>query len=479
MQFRVLIAFAVVSCAFSARVQAQDDGGHTSDAGVNPDGDAPTVEADLDAKAGSSSRAEVPEPEPSPVASPAGQSQGPSAAHAQAADPQDGDATDGQPHAPPEGNSYRFAGIAQARYVYQNSSGGPWQGSFEPPFVRAGIVGRAGRLVGYEVSAAVRDGEPELFTAYAEIAPFRFLSLRAGQVRVPFTRQSMTPEEFLTFPDRSLATREFAYLRDIGVSARAHGFQNRLELILGAYNGNGPNRSNDNLDPMLLVRVAGVPLGQPWSPAAGDPGKTRNLSLMLGGTVTVDYVPVTASYGYLSGSAVPVRPLTDRDRDQDGRLDDVRVIQLAGDLALRFRGLAVDCEVYQRRENWKTLPSQPGGDPLLVQNQFRGWFAQLSYFILANRLQLAARASVSRISPLTVGGQTRLGTTCTFPDGTASTCHLPYADVRSELAALIAIHVSGLRIAGSFARYRWSSDGATQPPSAIENQLTILTQWIL
>jgi hypothetical protein len=88
--------------------------------------------------------------------------------------------------------------VAQARYVYQNASGGPWQGSFEPPFVRAGIVGRVGRIVGYEVSAAVSNGNPELFTAYAEIAPFRFLSLRAGQMRVPFSRQSMTPEELLT-----------------------------------------------------------------------------------------------------------------------------------------------------------------------------------------------------------------------------------------------------------------------------------------
>ena len=255
--------------------------------------------------------------------------------------------------------------------------------------------------------------------------------------------------------------------------------KDRLELILGAFNGSGPNRGNENLDPMLLLRVTGVPMGQPWAPAEGDLGKTRNLSLMLGGTATIDYIPAPSSYGYLSGSAVPVRPLTDRDRDQDGRLDDIRVIHVAADLALRFRGLALECEVYQRRENWEKLPHQPGGDPLLMQNRFRGWFAQLSYTILANRLQVAARASVARVSPLTVGGSVRPENTCTFPDGTASTCHLPYADVRSELAALIAVHLSGLRISGSFARYRWSSDGATQPPSAIENQLTILTQWIL
>jgi hypothetical protein len=481
MQFRAVIALVVVACASPARAQEQDDSLDSQDAGLKPDGEIPTVGTQVDAKIGSSVEAEVSDPGSTPVGpeAPGGQDQGQVVAKPQEANPQDASRIDTQADAPPAAPPYRLEGVVQARYVYQNASGGSWQGSFEPPFVRAGLVGRVGGLVRYEVSAAVSNGEPELFTAYAEIAPFRFLSLRAGQMRVPFTRQSMTPEEFLSFPDRSLATREFAYLRDIGVSARAHGFQDRLELILGAYNGSGPNRSNDNLDPMLLVRVAGVTMGQPWTPAQGDPGKTRNLSLMLGGTATIDYVPATASYGYLSGSAVPVRPLTDRDRDQDGRLDDVRVIQLAGDLALRFRGLAFECELYQRRENWKTLPSQPGGDPLLVQNQFRGWFAQLSYYILDNRLQVATRASVSRISPLTVGGRVRPEATCTLPDGTASPCHLPYADVRSELAALVALHVSGLRIVGSFARYRWSSDGSTQPPSAIENQLTILTQWIL
>jgi hypothetical protein len=261
--------------------------------------------------------------------------------------------------------------VVQARYVYQNASGGTWQGSFEPPFARVGLVGHLGRIAGYQVSAAVSNGSPELFTAFAEITPFRFLSLRAGQMRVPFSRESMTTEEFLTFPERPLATRELAYLRDIGVSARAHGFQDRLELLLGAYNGSGPNRGNDNLDPMLLVRVAAVPLGQPWQPAEGDPGKTRELSLAVGGTATIDYVPAPTAYGYLSGSAVSARPITNRDTNHDGQVDDVRVVQLAADIALRFRGLAFESELYQRRENWKALHSQPGADPLQAQTQFR------------------------------------------------------------------------------------------------------------
>ncbi len=481
MQFGAAIALGAVVCAFHARAQAQENSGCSPDAGLRSDDAAVTAQAALDSESGSRLESENPEPDLSPAipVSPGGQAEDQSVAAEHIPNQPSDSRIDGRRNSLSEADSYRLEGVAQARYVYQNASGGPWQGSFEPPFVRAGLVGRVGSVVDYQVSGAVSNGSPELFTAYAEIAPLRFLSIRAGQMRVPFSRESMTPEESLTFPERSLATKEFSYLRDIGVSARVHGLEERLELILGAYNGSGPNRGNDNLDPMLLVRVAGVPLGQSWGPDEGDLGRSRELSLSLGGSATVDYVPAPTAYGYLSGNAVPVRPLGDRDIDRDGRVDDVRIVQLAGDVALRFRGLAFDCELFQRRENWKALAFQPKSEPLQIQNQFRGWFAQLSYYVLDNRLQIAARASVARISPLTVGGRIRSEAVCSYPDGTASTCRLPYADARSELVAQIALHLSGLRIAGAFARSRWSSDSAIQPPSAIENQLTILTQWIL
>ena len=318
-----------------------------------------------------------------------------------------------------------------------------------------------------------------MFTAFVEYTPFRFLSLGAGQMRVPFSRAAMTPEELLTFPERALATQEFAYLRDIGVSARAHSPGNRLELIAAAFNGAGPNQANDNLDPMLLFRLAGVPIGQAWQPAEGDPQKSKHLGLMLGGTMTMDYVPAPTAYGYVSGSAVPPRPITNRDLDKDGHIDDVRVLQLAADIALRYRGLAFEAEAYQRKENWKQIPNQPGVAPLVVQNSFRAWFGQLSYFILPSRLQVAARASVTRVSPLTLGGRTRSETSCTFPDASTAACRLPYADVRSEIAGLVAYHIAGLRFSGTFSRYRWSSDGATTPPAGTETQVTLQAQWTM
>jgi hypothetical protein len=371
-----------------------------------------------------------------------------------------------------------LSGMAQFRHHSMVDGQGNLQESgFALARSRVDLGGSLGQDFAYQISAAADNGRPGLFTAFVEYTPLRFLSLRAGQMRVPFSRAAVTPEELLIFPERAVATQEFAYLRDLGVSARAHSPGNRLEFIAAAFDGNGPNQANDNLDPMLLFRLAGAPIGRAWQPAEGDPQKSQHLGLMLGGTMTMDYVPAPTAYGYLSGSAVPPRPITNRDLDQDGHIDDVRVLQLAADLALRFRGLAFECELYQRKENWKQIPNQPGVAPLVVQNSFRAWFGQLSYFILPSRLQVAARASVTRVSPLTLGGRTRPETTCAFPDASTAPCRLPYADVRSELAGLVAYHIAGLRLSGTFARFRWSSDGSTQPPAAIENQFTLQTQW--
>lgn len=408
-------------------------------------------------------------PAPSPVAEPTEKSAQPPAPSQPA------------PAAEPAGvPGLALSAFVQARYTATvDSQNNLAESTFSVPRARVGIAGQLAARTKYELSADMGSGGVELFTGFAEITVHRNVSIAVGQMRVPFSRSTLTPEERLTFPERSLATGEFAYLRDIGVTARAHILADRLEFILAAFNGAGPNRGNDNLDPLLLFRVAGAPLGQAWQPAEGDPRKTRHLGLMLGGTVTMDYVPAPNAYGYLSGSAAPARPITDRDTDHDGRVDDVRVVELAGDLALRFRGFALECELYQRRENWKQIPYQPGTVPLPVQNRFRAWFGQVSYFILPERLQVAARASVARVSPLSVGGRVRPEATCTFPDASTAACHLPYADVRSELAGLVAFHYSGLRFSGSFARYRWSSDGATQPPAATENQFTLQTQWAL
>jgi hypothetical protein len=351
--------------------------------------------------------------------------------------------------------------------------------TFSVPRARVGIVGRLGGQTKYELSADFGAGQAELFTAVAEFSLHRHLSITVGQMRVPFSRSTLTPEERLAFPERSMATGEFAYLRDIGIAATVNGLNDRLAATVGIFNGAGPNRLNDNRDPMFLVRVQGVPLGTPWLPEEGDPSRTEKLGITVGLTGTMDLVPVPDIYGYTSGSAVPPRSITNPDTDGNGRRDDVRVVQVSGDLAARFRRIALEAEFYERRENWGQIPQLGASAPLIVQNRFRGGFGQLSYFIWRDRLQIAARASSARLSPLTLGGRVRPDVPCGLPAPAPSTCRLPYADVRSEISGLVAYRLAGVRLSVSLARYHWASDVVAQPPAATETQLILQTQWIL
>ena len=43
-------------------------------------------------------------------------------------------------------------------------------------------------------------------------------TVRAGQMRVPFSRSWLTPEQLLLFPNRSIATEQFRYGYDIGAA---------------------------------------------------------------------------------------------------------------------------------------------------------------------------------------------------------------------------------------------------------------------
>ena len=369
--------------------------------------------------------------------------------------------------------------FVQARYSATiDSQDNLAESTFSVSRARVGIAGQLAARTKYELSADIGSGRAEMFTAFAEFAVHRNLSITVGQMRVPFSRSALTPEERLLFPERSLATDEFAYLRDIGIAGTVTGLDDRLTATLGIFNGAGPNRLNDNRDPMLLLRVQGVPLGQPWRPEEGDPGKNQAIGMTIGVTGTMDLVPVPDAYGYTSGSAVSPQAITNPDTHKNGRRDDVRVVQLSGDVALRFRGIALEAELYERWENWGQIPQLGAAVPLMVQNRFRGGFAQLSYFVLRDRLEVAARLSSTRLSPLTVGGRLRPEVPCgTAPAPTS--CRLPYADVRSEISGLVAYRLAGVRLSVSLARYHWTSDVVTQPPAATENQLIFQTQWTL
>jgi hypothetical protein len=317
---------------------------------------------------------------------------------------------------------------------------------------------------------------------YAEGRPSRSIAIRVGQMRVPFSASWLVPDQALIFPERSVATDAFRYDYDLGLLLilRPRRLDGRLVVMAGAFNGAGKNvAANDNVDPALLLRVAGTPLGLPPDAGEADLAVTTPPSLTIGGSAILDYVPVPDAYGYVSGFPLSPRPITVRDADMNRRPDGVRVVQLEVDVDVRWRGFAAQGEAYLRNETWfETGEVQPVGSRFTPKRRFRGGYGQISYRLPWLPLVPSARWAVAEVSPLLLDGRRLPPQTCVAPDGAAFSCALPYSDRRAELSLAVAYLPRGLHLAFTtiYSRLVWSSTLGDPLPSARDQRATMQAQ---
>jgi hypothetical protein len=332
---------------------------------------------------------------------------------------------------------------------------------------------------GYRAELELAQGSLAPLDIYAELKPAPRWSIRAGQVRVPFSRNWMISEERLAFAERSVATEEFRYDYDVGVLASASFINDRLLASFGVLNGAGRNvPANDNVDPLFVARVMGT-VGAHAPVEEGDLPGTRPPSGTFGVAATLDYVPEPSAYGFSSGTPVMAVPIVAHDTNGNGRPDGVRVFQLEGDLAFRWRGFSFDGEAYFRHESWAQIGSdQPAASQFAPKQRFGGGFAQATYFILPARLQAGARVALSEISPLTVDGRARPATSCTGLDGLSFACALPLTDERSELTFVAVGHWfgHGVQVVGMYSALRWRTQRADLLPWSREQRFLAQTQ---
>jgi hypothetical protein len=98
--------------------------------------------------------------------------------------------------------------------------------------------------------------------------------LRMGQQTVPFDLQRERNMAAGHFGERALAARRFELSggRDVGAVAYLRGAEGRLQLSAGAFNGQGPNRTDPGRTPLVAGRVV-ASLGGP--PARGESDLAR------------------------------------------------------------------------------------------------------------------------------------------------------------------------------------------------------------
>jgi hypothetical protein len=222
--------------------------------------------------------------------------------------------------------------------------------------------------------------------------------LEAGLLKVPFARTFLVDARALSFPERSVATDEFRYDRDLGVTATWQPQSPLLQATVGVFNGTPSEveTTPPNVDPLLVLRLGSTPLGAPSADVEeGDFEDTHKPSLTIGLGLTFENAPVPGT--------------SEVDLDRDGAHDNVRVVQASADVAFRWRRLGVEAEGYARMEAWGGVPTKMPKvvEGFLLRDTYWGGVVQASYFVLPQRFQLGARASYSQLSPLVLAGKTR------------------------------------------------------------------------
>jgi hypothetical protein len=210
------------------------------------------------------------------------------------------------------------------------------------------------------------------------------VAVRAGRMKVPFGLQAPTWNGVLEFVDVAQPTATFSLDRDVGLAVVGRPLAGRLQYQLAIFDGRRTpcpvkptaTLACDAIDPAFAARVVAAPFG-PLPDFEGDgEGHARPLvSIGVSGAYGLVPTDVRARTGNDGASL---------DLDGDNRVDNVSVWQAAAELRAIFRGAALQAEWFGRREH-------PGAG--VLDRSFWGAYAQGSYFVIARRLQLAARVS--------------------------------------------------------------------------------------
>jgi phosphate-selective porin OprO and OprP len=160
-----------------------------------------------------------------------------------------------------------IGGFVQGRFTEAPGS----TNSFEIRRARLIFDGRLTDSIGYQVQL---DGvKPQLLDAKVDFTLFHPLRITVGQFKIPFSTESYTSDNLLSFIERSTVVNSFSPGRDNGSNGRDIGIQlsgkmlrfhgtDRVEYFAGVFNGAGINIKDDNHYKDVAARLALRPLKQ-------------------------------------------------------------------------------------------------------------------------------------------------------------------------------------------------------------------------
>lgn len=260
---------------------------------------------------------------------------------------------------------FRLRTFLQPRYQWTDPRGGDGEetSSFYLRRVRVSAQGEVPHFdARCELQIELHDrGDAEepastsLLDAFVELPLADQVTLRLGQFSTRLARQFVNSARMLQLPDRSVATNFFSLERQAGAHLAVK--VGRTELSAGIFNGESPgegrNRGGEDTHHTGIVTVRRHLIGEMNPFIEGDIPWSESLAVNVGS-------------GYAASGI-------------EGALDDYTDHSVSADLNLKYRGLSLHGEWFSRWYGSETADTA------------HGYYVQAGYFIVPNRLEIAAR----------------------------------------------------------------------------------------
>jgi phosphate-selective porin OprO and OprP len=245
----------------------------------------------------------------------------------------------------------------QIRYIHEDPEGVDSRDSFRMRRVRTKLDGWIyNRNLLYELQMDWTDSNS---LQDANIV-YRFtpaFNIKAGQFKVPFSRQQLTSSGSQQFVDRSIVSANFDRGRDIGVQLAGFGLDRRLEWRAGAFNGAGRTTTVNNNDALQYnARLMYQPWGEVRYSESDFESSDRPLLAVAVGFQDHNLHGATAG-------------------------NDLHHTTLSTDIALKYRGVFAFVEYFGRDNDPEIGPSFDSS----------GLHGQIGYFVIPRKLELAGR----------------------------------------------------------------------------------------
>ncbi len=233
--------------------------------------------------------------------------------------------------------------------------------------------------LGFATSDMESDLRVPLRDAYLTWSPLRDLSVRVGQMKVPYALQRRVSSGSLQFPDRTAVMSELNLDRDTGLvlfSNDLFGLDSLFGYQLGVFGGDGRNRSFADAGVLVVGRLQFKPLGKFDELVECDLERLGAPRLMVGGGVAFN--SGTRRSQSTIGAAF-----------EEARFD---YLHANADASFKWRGVSLQAEWLYRKADRNESTFDLGDGSSLTERSRSAWGAYIQAgYAFPEGLELAGR----------------------------------------------------------------------------------------